>query len=271
MSTAYDPDQPPGERGTRSGESDWPAATTGGEQQYGERAEYGQTGYEGTTGPEGGTGAPAGAGAGYGSTRTGERVAVSESHEDVQFRHWWQRLTIGLGVASIVLGLLLVIWPGKTLVVAAVLLGLWLLIAGLIKLAQSAFMPEGRSGGARALQAVGGVLLILVGVLVMRNVFVSIGLLAAIVGVSWLVLGVIQLFSAFSDRFHGWYRVGEFAFGVLTVLAGLVVIIWPGISLTAIVWVTGLWLIVIGIAQLVLGWRAGQGGGAQRYGRPAVA
>lgn len=271
MSTAYDPDQPPGERGTRSGESDWPAATSGGEQQYGEQTEYGHTGYEGTTGPEGGTGAMSGAG--YGTTRTAERVTVAETHEDTQFRHWWERLTIGLGVASIVLGVLLVVWPSETLVVAAVLLGLWLLIAGLIKLAQSAFMPEGRSGGARALQAVGGVLLILVGVLMMRNVFVTIGLLAAIVGVSWLVLGVIQLFSAFSDRFHSWYRLGEFALGVLTVLAGLVVIIWPGISLTAIVWVTGLWLIVIGIAQLVLGWRAGRQGGAreQGYGRPAVA
>jgi uncharacterized membrane protein HdeD (DUF308 family) len=39
--------------------------------------------------------------------------------------------------------------------------------------------------------------------------------------------------------------------GALSLLAGIVVLLWPGITLGALVWVTGLWLVVLGIIEVI--------------------
>lgn len=178
--------------------------------------------------------------------------------EETEYLTWWRRLAIAGGVASVVLGLILLIWPRETLLVVAVLLGLWLIVSGAIKLVQSVLTPEGRSGGARVLQALGGLLLLGIGVLCLRNIANSLALIAALVGVAWLLAGFIEIWAALSGGAHGWSRLGQVFIGVVTALGGLVVLFWPGITLLVLVWLAGLWLLVIGLVQLVLAWRAGK-------------
>jgi len=195
--------------------------------------------------------------------------------EEAAFLAWWRRLALVGGVVSLVLGLILLIWPKETLLVVAVLLGLWLIISGAIKLVQSIVTPDPgsrsetagaqerdfgqrRDGGARVLQALGGLLLLGIGILCLRNLNNSLTLLAALIGVAWILIGVIELWAAFSGTAHGWSRAGQVLIGLVTVLGGLVVLIWPDITLVVLVWLTGLWLLVLGLIQLILTWRVGK-------------
>jgi uncharacterized membrane protein HdeD (DUF308 family) len=176
--------------------------------------------------------------------------------DDASLRSWWRRVAVLGGVITVTLGLILVIWPEATLYVVAVLIGLWLILSGAVRVAQAAFIPEGRSAGARVLQAIAGVVFIVVGVLCMKNLTTSLTLLALIIGIAWLFGGVVEIFAAFSPATHGWGRVGGIALGVIAIAAAITILVWPEPSLRVIVWITGLWLLALGLVQLFLAWRA---------------
>lgn len=179
---------------------------------------------------------------------------VSEDEATV----WWRRLALAGAVMSVVLGLVLMIWPDATLTVIAVLVGLWLLFAGAVRLAQAAFIPEGRRTSSRVLQAITGLLLIVLGVICMRDLSRSLLLIALIIGVAWLFGGVIEIFIAVSPLTHGWGRVGALLLGLLSIAGAFVVIFWPEPSLTVIAWLTGVWFLAMGLLQFGLAWSAGR-------------
>ncbi len=176
--------------------------------------------------------------------------------DDALFRQWWSRLALVGGVVSVVLGIILLVWPKETLVVVAVLLGIWLVIAGIASLAQAIFAPEGRSGGLRVLKAFGGILYLIAGVFCVRHAFSTVTLLAALIGISWLVAGVVEVFSAFGEGVSGWYRASAFTLGLVSIIGALIILIWPTPSLVTLTWLAGLWLLVLGIAQIVTAIRA---------------
>jgi len=174
---------------------------------------------------------------------------------DATFLRWWRRLALAGGVVSVLLGLVLLVWPKETLVVVAVLLGLWLVISGVVQIVQAALLSD-RSGGTRVLEALTGLLLVVVGVLCLRHLANTLELLAALVGIAWLLLGFVQLWSALFGPARGWSRAAGAILGGTAVLGGLLVLIWPGITLLVLVWLAGAWLVVLGAVQLVLAWRA---------------
>jgi uncharacterized membrane protein HdeD (DUF308 family) len=176
--------------------------------------------------------------------------------DDELFRRWWSRLAVAGGVVSIVLAVILLVWPEETLVVVAVLLGIWLIFAGVAGLVQAIFAPEASTGGLRVLKAIGGLLYLIAGVFCVRHAFTTVTILAALIGIAWLVTGVVEVFSAFGQGVSGWYRGSAFALGILSILAALVVLIWPTPSLVTLVWLAGIWLLILGIAQIVMAIRA---------------
>ena len=176
--------------------------------------------------------------------------------DDASLRSWWRRVALLGGVVSVTLGLILIIWPDATLYIVAVLIGLWLILSGAVRVAQAAFIPEGRSAGARVLQAIAGIVFIVVGVLCMKNLTTSLTLLALVIGIAWLFGGVVEVFAAFSPAMHGWGRVGGIVLGVIAIAAAITILVWPEPSLRVIVWITGLWLLALGLVQLFLAWRA---------------
>jgi uncharacterized membrane protein HdeD (DUF308 family) len=181
---------------------------------------------------------------------------VASGDAEVAFRAWWRRVALLGGVVSIALGLILMIWPEATLLVAAVLIGLWLILTGAVTLARAAFIPEGRSPGGRVLQAIAGLLFVVLGVVCMRNLNNSLTLIALIIGIAWLFGGIVEIFTAFTPVTHGWGRLGALLLGIIAVAAAVTILAWPQPSLRVIVWVTGLWFVLIGLVQLVLGWQA---------------
>jgi len=46
-------------------------------------------------------------------------------------RHWG--LVLALGITSIIVGIIALVWPGKTIVVVAILLAAWLIVSGVFQ------------------------------------------------------------------------------------------------------------------------------------------
>lgn len=161
----------------------------------------------------------------------------------------WQT-ALGWGVFAVVLGALMVWWPGATILVGAVLLGLYLIVSGVAQVAAAFGADE--SAGARVLFFITGVVSVVLGILAFRNFGdgYAVLLLGIWIGVGFIFQGVSETAVGMNYRDlpgRGW----QIFLGTLTILAGLVILAWPMSTIGVLVVVTGIWLIVIGVVQIV--------------------
>lgn len=173
--------------------------------------------------------------------------SVVEGPVQALARSAWQTVLV-TGVLSVILGVVILVWPGKTLVVAGILFGIYLVIAGVLQLV--AAFGATKSAGMRVLYFLSGVLSIIIGVFCFRDELASILLLGLWIGIGWLFRGVAVLVAAASDPGlpgRGWQAF----FGVITAIAGVVLIIWPVSSVATLTLVAGIWLIVLGIMEII--------------------
>ena len=169
------------------------------------------------------------------------------------------RVALGVtGVLALIAGIFITFWPKNSAVVLTVMLGIYLLIAGLAYVGLGLF-SRGISGGARALDIILGVLFVIGGILMLVNPTESavvIGIfLGVIIGILWIVEGAVALAQAGSSSSKGW----SIFFGILSIVAGIVVLFSPFWGAAILFWVTGIALIVLGIVQIVRAFTFGRG------------
>lgn len=161
---------------------------------------------------------------------------------------------LGSAIATLVPGVLVLVWPEETLHVLAVLIGLYLLVAGAFRFV-SVFAWH--APGERLIGLLMAVLYVLAGVLCLRNPLQTIAALSLIVGVVWLVSGILTLYTAITaeDLPHRAFVLGM---AVVAIVAGIVVLALPAESARALTRLLGLWLVLLGLFELVLAlaWRA---------------
>jgi uncharacterized membrane protein HdeD (DUF308 family) len=162
------------------------------------------------------------------------------------------KFTMTWGVLSAVLGALILAWPGTSILVASTLFGVYLLVSGFAGVAMAFTLPE--SAGMRVMLFISGVLSVILAVLCFRNFGdpYPILLLSIWIGVSFIVQGFAIVAVAISYKAlpsRGWYGV----LGVLSVIAGAVVIAWPWDSIVVLTLYAGIFLVVMGIVQIVQG------------------
>ncbi|WP_327118166.1 DUF308 domain-containing protein [Nocardia sp. NBC_01730] len=163
-------------------------------------------------------------------------------------RSAWQSILVS-GILAVILGILILAWPGPTLVAAGILFGIYLVVFGFLQLVAAFGAPAG--AGLRVLAFISGVLSIVIGVFCFRDELTSILLLGLWIGIGWLFRGVALLMAAISEPgLPG--RWWEAFLGVLTAIAGVVLIIWPVRSVATLTLVAGVWLIVLGIVEVIV-------------------
>ncbi|MEU1301812.1 HdeD family acid-resistance protein [Streptomyces shenzhenensis] len=158
----------------------------------------------------------------------------------------WQVVLL-TGVASLVLGILVLVWPGASLLAAGVLFGIYLLISGVFQL--FAAFGTHRATSLRVLAFISGALSIVLGLFCFRGPMQSILLLALWIGIGWLIRGITQTLAAASDGAmpaRGW----QIFLGVVTFVAGIVLIVSPFASIAVLTLVGGIWLVAVGIVEI---------------------
>jgi uncharacterized membrane protein HdeD (DUF308 family) len=157
------------------------------------------------------------------------------------------------GVLGVVVGVLAFFWPGITLAALVILFGVYAFLDGIVNLTLgfSRAHGEGRSWG-RVLLGCAGIAAGLLTVLVPRlTLFVLIMYIAA-----WAIIrGAVELAAAIRLR-H--VITGEWLLalsGMLSILFGLLVFIFPGAGALTIAWMFAIYAFAVGILLIALGFR----------------
>jgi uncharacterized membrane protein HdeD (DUF308 family) len=166
-------------------------------------------------------------------------------------RHWgW---VFSYGVLTLLAGVGVLVWPGETLLVLAVLFGVQLIVSGIFRFV-AALASQDLTGGTRVLLALLGVLSVIIGLWAVRHVLLTLLALIVFLGIFWVINGVIEVFTALAHREmpqRGWSVV----MGILSALAGIIVLAAPGLTLFGLAVILGIWLLVFGIMEIVAAFR----------------
>jgi uncharacterized membrane protein HdeD (DUF308 family) len=163
--------------------------------------------------------------------------------------HLWKS-TLLSGIFALILGALILLFQGGSILAAAILLGVYLVVTGIAQVV-FAFSLHISAGG-RVLLFISGAAALVLAVLCFRHFGegYAVLLLAIWIGVGFIFRGVAMTVSAVSDPDvpgRGWNAF----VGVLSLLAGLVMLAAPLSSLWALTLLVGVWLIVLGIFEIV--------------------
>jgi uncharacterized membrane protein HdeD (DUF308 family) len=157
----------------------------------------------------------------------------------------WQAM-LGFGVITVIIGLIVAFHPTTSLSAIAVLLGILLIVSGIFHLVR----VFDRHRDDRVWAGILGLLFIVTGVVLIRHLHLTIALLGLIVGFTWIAQGVAALIGGFTGalgRGSGW----SVFFGIISLIAGIVVVSAPITTVTAIAVLLGIWFVVMGIMEVI--------------------
>ena len=177
-------------------------------------------------------------------TSSTDMVGQTESFMQTLAEHWG--LVLVMGILSIVLGVLAIMWPGATLLTIAIFFAAWFFVSGIFSIIQS-FTRDGDTGG-RVLNAIIGVLSVIVGFALLRTPFQALEVLIFVLGVFWVAQGIVTFIGAFSSKQGRNWRLFT---GILGVIAGIIVLVYPISSAAVLALFGGIWLVILGITQII--------------------
>jgi uncharacterized membrane protein HdeD (DUF308 family) len=155
-------------------------------------------------------------------------------------------------VLAVILGVCVLVWPGISILVAAILFGLYLLITGIAQVIFAFALDV--SAGSRILLFLSGAASLILAVLAFRHFgedqTTAVLLLAIWIGVGFIFRGTATTVAAISERGlpgRGWLIF----YGVISLIAGFVVMAWPFDSIVVLAITTGVWLVIMGVFEIV--------------------
>jgi uncharacterized membrane protein HdeD (DUF308 family) len=178
----------------------------------------------------------------------------------------WPGVLFG-GLGMIALGVMLLVWPAASLTIGAILIGAAVLVSGVVKLFEG-FTASNMSGGMRAGYIAIGLLAIFLGCYLLVHHALSLFLVAFVAGVYFIAHGVTEIGVGISG--HVPARAARIVLGVFSIAAGIVMVVWPAISLVLLLTVVAAFLLFYGLVLCGLAYslnkasKAGTGG-AKRH------
>ena len=159
---------------------------------------------------------------------------------------WW--LPLLFGVAALCVGIFFVISPHETLSTFTAIAGIFVLVDGVIAIVTSIFA----SGGGRGLLALIGVLSAIAGLILIKKPFETLVVFTLIVGVWFVVAGIVRLVSAFDSREA---RGANIFVALVDLVAGAMILAWPDLGLATFAVIVGIVLVVRGALFIAAGWQ----------------
>lgn len=158
------------------------------------------------------------------------------------------------GLISLVIGVLILVFPNRSglaiMQVTAIMIAAWMLISGVVYLGLALF-NKGIVGKDRALNGVLGALFLISGGIIAVNITPTATLLATllavVVGVMWIIEAVITFAALGSIKHKTWAVI----YGIMGILAGLVMLFSPLLGAIALWILLGVSLTALGITQII--------------------
>jgi uncharacterized membrane protein HdeD (DUF308 family) len=175
------------------------------------------------------------------------RLLESETSRPLGALGSW-RMTLVVGLVTLLLGLVVTFHPSTSLGVIAVLLGVLMIVTGFFHLVRLFKSAESH----RVWMGISGLLFVVLGVILIRHPDFTVTIIGLAVGIGWIVQGVAALAIGFSDdaeRGRGWWIF----FGIVSLIGGIVITAAPVTSVTALAVLVGIWFIAQGVFEILDG------------------
>jgi uncharacterized membrane protein HdeD (DUF308 family) len=156
------------------------------------------------------------------------------------------RAAFAVGLLTFILGIIVAALPGVSLAVIAVLLGVLVIFSGIYNVVE-AFRGEEHG---RVWRGIAGVVFIVAGLVLIRHLHLSLALIGLVIGLTWVVQGLAALIAGFSGTATRMGTGWSIFFGVISLIAGIVVISAPIASITTLAVLMGIWFIVMGVMEM---------------------
>jgi uncharacterized membrane protein HdeD (DUF308 family) len=156
---------------------------------------------------------------------------------------------LATGILGAAFGAAVLIWPDVSLRIMAALSGVWLLMAGIARII-GAFLPGSGSIARHLLSGIVGVVVLIAGLVCLRDLVSRLAVLALLFAVTWILSGLAAIVFGFQRT--GPARIGLVCVGLLSFAAGVVFLLLPDVSLATLVILTGVSSLVVGLAEVVL-------------------
>ncbi len=167
-------------------------------------------------------------------------------------KNWFEKLSKNnklLSILMVLLGLVLLIWPGKTLTLAARILGIALLVGGVVS-AVSWYRDRHKVNASPATLAIAIVCLI-AGVIVLSAPQGVVKLLPKLIGLAVVLNGILNLAQAMDQRRSGYGKwIASLVMAILTIAAGAFIFFHAFGLMKAAVMVIGVIIIYNGASNL---------------------
>ncbi|MDP9328884.1 MAG: HdeD family acid-resistance protein [Actinomycetota bacterium] len=168
----------------------------------------------------------------------------------VHARMWWTYILRGL--LAIIFGIVAFLAPGFALGTLVILFAVWMLIDGAGALVNT---MQARGKGSWWLGLIEGIAGIVAGVVALFWPDITALVLLLLIG-SWaIVTGVLEVWAAIRLRAIIQGELFLALSGILSVLFGLYVIVFPGLGVYSVLWLIGFFGILYGLTLISLGWR----------------
>lgn len=159
----------------------------------------------------------------------------------------WQ-LELIVGFITLALGIVLTLHPSTSLNVIYVFIGILLIIGGIFHFIRALDRDEEH----RAWVAIAGLLELVIGVVMIRHLHLTQAVVGLLIGLAWIVQGVVALLAGAMSNTRG-PRGWVIFFGIVSLIAGIVVVSVPASSVTALATLLGIWFIVMGLLEVAGG------------------
>jgi uncharacterized membrane protein HdeD (DUF308 family) len=162
--------------------------------------------------------------------------------------HFWKSALVS-GVLAVALGIAMITWPAISITVAAIFFGAYLLLSGIEQVFFAFSLDIAASG--RVLLFISGAASLILAVLAFRHLADAVLLMAIWIAIGFIFRGVATSVSAISDpTLPG--RAWNIFFGLVSLIAGVVVLASPFESLGTLAFVVGIWLVVLGVMEVIV-------------------
>ena len=152
------------------------------------------------------------------------------------------------GIAAIVFGVLTLFWPKLTVLALVILFGIFAIISGITVVAAALQNREEHGWGVLLFE---GILWLLVGVVALIWPGVTALSFLYLLAAWAIITGILELVAPLSFTMSGGRGVLMALSGLVSIVFGIVIAVQPASGLLAVVWLIGIYAIVIGILHLV--------------------
>lgn len=165
--------------------------------------------------------------------------------------HWW--IPVVRGIFAILFGVLALAWPSETLLVLILIFGAFAFVDGIFAIITAIrYATHHERWGVLLLE---GVIGILIGLLAYAAP-AAIALFFLYFAAGWAIItGIFEIIAAFRVRQSVRGEIFMIVAGILSIVLGLALFVFPGIGLIAWIWLIGFYAIIFGGLMIGFGIR----------------